>query len=70
MNDYKCIKDVVMNHNGSIEFTKGKIYTTTGKYGGGYLFENNSHRKHRIPIMFLEEYFEEIDDAGLDFKIL
>ncbi len=70
MNDYKCIKDVVMNHDGSIEFTKDIIYTPTGKYGGGYLFKNNHYRTHRIPNAFLEEYFEEIDDAGLDFKIL
>ena len=69
MTDYKCIKDVVMIHDGSIQFTKGKIYTVKDEYGDGYIFENNSHRKHSIPTRFLEEYFEEIKE-GLDFKIL
>ncbi len=69
MTDYKCIKEVRMVYDGSIAFTKGKIYTAKDD-GGDYLFEDDHHDRHTVSKEFLEDYFEEIVYGRLDFKIL
>jgi len=68
MTDYKCIKEVRMVYDGSIVFTKGKIYTAN-PYDNGYLFKDDTNANHSVSKEFLEDHFEEIE-KGLDFKIL
>lgn len=70
MTNYKCIKDVMMVYDGSIVFTKGKIYTAKDDGDGGYVFKDNHHDPHYVSIEFLEDYFEGIEYIGLDFKVL
>lgn len=69
MTDYKCIKEVRMAYDGSIAFTKGKIYTAKDD-DGDYIFEDDNHDPHYVSREFLEDYFEEIDYTVLNFKIL
>ena len=67
---FKCIKDFYMQQGGPRRFTSGTVYVTIGQQGAKLIFKNDIGKRHSLENIYITTYFEEIDDSGLDFKIV
>jgi hypothetical protein len=73
MNEYKCVKDFLMD-NGELKFTKGTKYTSDREYVDGdgdfvVEFQNDADETHSLSESFMNEHFEEVEDFGLIINI-
>lgn len=67
---FECIKDFYMTGSSPRRFTCGVTYEVINMKGTKLIFINDIGKRHRLDEHYIDMYFIEIDDCGLDFKIL
>lgn len=67
---FECIKDFYMTQGGPRRFTCGVTYEVIGMNGMKLMFKNDIGKRHTLDDNYIDIYFIEIDDSGLDFKVL